>query len=425
MTAPKISVEDLDRIVLKSLQFSYTSRSCKDQIATGNWYQSVALGDSEHRGFRSSRSQFFDLLDFTNKRVLDIGCNIGEMSRSALKRGASYVHGVEYEPLFVLQADLISLRNGVPADKYCFEHADVTKQFKFANVYDFVLAFSVFTYIEHRLLEIANATREALLLETHQITDEWEKIYIKPLSRSFPLIVMFGVSDWGLAEQFAHGRRFVLGCFKTKAAAWSALGRMQELAPNLSTMRLFDIQASDIPALRHLKQDIADGILEKISDLTGSTSVASMLSRPEPLSLADATYWLEFYRGYKSFRQADNTLADDNPYLSVLNAMVSRGSNFDPGAFAQMKDKEATRQRVAARFRNFMALETMKAPEEFKPIPMALSLGGEKQAIELHVVGNTSRIKASRIDGYHRLGAALLAGVKCLPGYHLQTFGAL
>ena len=78
----------LKRLILEALGVGYSSAG-KDNIATGNHYQSLTLGDERTAGFRTDRNPFLDQIDFRGKRVLDLGSNLGEISRAARARGAA------------------------------------------------------------------------------------------------------------------------------------------------------------------------------------------------------------------------------------------------------------------------------------------------------------------------------------------------
>jgi len=91
----------LRTLILDALALPYTSVSGKESIQTGNHYQSVTLGDERTEGFRSDRDVFLDQIDFRGRRVLDLGSNLGEISRAARARGAAAVDGYDSDPFFV------------------------------------------------------------------------------------------------------------------------------------------------------------------------------------------------------------------------------------------------------------------------------------------------------------------------------------
>jgi len=100
--------DDVAALLRQGLGKQYISESCQDAIETGNHYQSVELGGTVSEGFRSSRSDLLDRIEFGGKKVLDLGSNLGEMSRGARERGATLVDGFEYDPFFVEMANLLN-----------------------------------------------------------------------------------------------------------------------------------------------------------------------------------------------------------------------------------------------------------------------------------------------------------------------------
>src|SRR5207302_1437655 len=147
---------ELKALILRALQASYTSVSVKDGVETGNRYQSLMLGDERTPGFRSHRRQFLDRIDFEGKRVLDLGSNMGEISREARQRAAALVDGFEYDSFFVEIAQAVNAYNGVT--RVSFFERDITDPRVYRDHYDVVLAFSVYIYLEHVLSNVADIT---------------------------------------------------------------------------------------------------------------------------------------------------------------------------------------------------------------------------------------------------------------------------
>src|SRR5712691_1055079 len=136
---------ELKQLILDGLRRRYVSVSGDDGIETGNHYQSVTLGDERTSGFRSDRAAFLDQIDFRGKRVLDLGANLGEISRAARARGAAVVDGYEYDTFFVEIAQVLNAYNGTTG--VSFYQRDITDPTAYDEHFDVVLAFSVFTYI--------------------------------------------------------------------------------------------------------------------------------------------------------------------------------------------------------------------------------------------------------------------------------------
>src|SRR5207237_9468285 len=120
----------LRRLILDAIGLPYSSVSCMDDIETGNHYQSVTLRNEHTAGFRADRDVFLDQIDFRGKRVLDLGANLGEISRAARARGAALVDGYEYDSFFVEMAQVLNAYNGTTG--VSFYGRDITDE----GIYD-------------------------------------------------------------------------------------------------------------------------------------------------------------------------------------------------------------------------------------------------------------------------------------------------
>ncbi len=393
-------------IIRDALEIAYTSHSCKDDIATGNRYQTITIDGQAVEGFRTGRGDLFELFDFQDASVLDIGSNLGELSRLAAKMGAIDVTGIEYDAFFVLLAKLITLENGL-SDRVKFIQGDITKKFKFERTWDYVFAFSVFTYMGHRVPEIFNSTKKALIVETHNVRQEDERQYYKVLEENFPIVITIGETDWGTASQFKDGRRLVIACFKSHELMWDFLIRCQKKEPKLSTLIEIDITRSRIPALNELKA-LDTSIFAEV--LTYSEDVLSYeaLGLPAPTSLSSASYWLDFWRGYKHYTRSGNIVEEKNPYLRLLQSMVQSGHHFDPGAMDAMRDPAVLLDRVERRLKGF---------ESDSLSPCVFFVEKNKEPTIAVTDPNGRSWSVTDIDGYHRLAAAYMLGRQSHHGY--------
>lgn len=198
-------------LITAALASPYVSASPHAGVLTGNHYQSVLLDGQHTGGFRTSRSSVLDTVKFSGRRVLDLGSNLGEISRYARKRGASMVDGYEYDQHFIDMANLISAYQRVT--RVSFHRRDITDPSAYDDSYDLVLALSVFVYVEDVLGLIAGKT-DALLLETHMLEGNLER-YVDPVLEHFPHHHILGDSEWG-TNQDAHIRRGVVAFTKTR-----------------------------------------------------------------------------------------------------------------------------------------------------------------------------------------------------------------
>jgi SAM-dependent methyltransferase len=191
MNAPDLTA-DLERLVLQALETPYSSFSATDDSETGNRYQAVGLGDRSTRGLREDRGRFLDALDLRGRTVLDLGSNLGEISRAARARGAALVDGFEIDPYFNEVADLVNALTGTT--RVSFYERDMADPSIYGERYDVVLAFSAFRFIADCLDRIAAIT-DVLVVETHELKGNFEERYLGPLSEHFPAWRMLGESD--------------------------------------------------------------------------------------------------------------------------------------------------------------------------------------------------------------------------------------
>ena len=206
--------DKLRNLILRSLNVDYISESCQDNIQTGNHYQSVTLGDKQTTGFRTDRKEILDQIDFQDKKVLDLGSNLGEMSRAARDRGAYVVDGFEYDTYFLETANLINAYNDVT--RVSFHHRDITNPAIYTERYDIVLAFSVFTYVHSVLKQVAMVTDQLLILETHKLNENLYSDYIEPTLRYFPYYKILGESEWSIHYD-VNERRAVIAFAKRES----------------------------------------------------------------------------------------------------------------------------------------------------------------------------------------------------------------
>lgn len=203
----------LRKLILASLSAPYMSRSCQDDIKTTNHYQSIDLGDTVTSGFRTTRHDILDRIRFKGRKVLDLGSNLGELSRAARVRGARLVDGYEYDPYFIEVANLINAHRDM--SRVSFYQRDITSKDSFAEHFDTVLAFSVFVYIQPRIADLARITDRLLVLETHKLDGNLNTTYLRPLLPHFPYYRKLGESEWGSSRQ-ASDRRAVIAFAKDK-----------------------------------------------------------------------------------------------------------------------------------------------------------------------------------------------------------------
>ena len=191
-------VPQLRQLVMEALDEPYSSFSSTDDSETGNRYQAVSLGEFTTRGLREGRDRFLDVLDLEGKRVLDLGSNLGEISRQARARGAALVDGFEIDPYFIEIADLVNVATGTT--HVSFFERDLADPDVYRERYDIVLAFSVFRFIVDRLDRLAAIT-DVVVLEGHTLRGNFEQRYMRRVTRWFPAYRVLGESDAARTQQ--------------------------------------------------------------------------------------------------------------------------------------------------------------------------------------------------------------------------------
>ena len=221
-TAAEVFEQELRDLILRGLGENYMSVTCADgeKIQTGNHYQSVSLGDVRTRGFRDDRAKVLDQIDFTGKKVLDLGCNLGELSREARARGASLVDGFEYDPYFIEIGELVNALTGTT--RVSFYERDIGDTGVYQEHYDMVLAFAVMGQGAAKAMGRIAEVTDVLVLETHRLEGNFEDGYMNQVSTYFPHHRMLGESDWG-ATFDRHEVRATLIFAKTEEALAGAL----------------------------------------------------------------------------------------------------------------------------------------------------------------------------------------------------------
>ena len=436
MEVPSLKAE-LRELIARYLELYYVSESSKDGIKTENRYQSVRIGDLETAGVRSLRDGFMDQVDFTDKRVLDLGSNLGELSRGARARGASLVDGFEYDPFFVELARAIDTYGQVTRVSY--HERDITDPSAYDDRYDVVLAFSVFVYIEPVLDQIARITDELLLLETHRLEDNLEDYYVRVVGRHFPHYAILGESDWDVRLGGEGDRRAVVAFAKDEPTLLAALREpgAGEGVPNAmraavahrpgrrAEPRLLQVDLTRPPreALQQrffmmFRFDALDELLEAVDRMEVDVDALAKSREIRNLGAEGWVYWFLFTKGYVQYLEA-GSIGEGNVYFDYLfGHYVEQGH--DPGALWQLAEHDLAVERVARRYRDLDALrkEAAQGPEPPAATkPVRITVGDWPRDPPLHVyqAGSDGPLPVRHIDGWHRLCSARLAGFHTYP----------
>jgi hypothetical protein len=403
--------ETLRTIITDSLTTQYISYSCKEAISTGNHYQTIKLNGCQLDGFRANRDSLLDAINFTGMTVLDIGSNLGEITREAYRRGSAKAHGLEYDAYYLLVAKLINLYDGIPGTMVSFERIDVTKEYLFEKPYDITLAFSTFTYIGHRLADVARSTRRFLFVETHAIrNDQTLGTYVSTITPHFPLVLIIGESDWGKTGEFADGHRAVLVCFHRREEFSEFVLECQRRKPLLTSLREINIRQSNFEVFRQLANWNGDG--SSLAQIAEAMPIHEAMDIAYPSSTSHLAYWLEFWRGHLTAKREGRVTAD-NPYVRAVRDYLSKAILFDPAITTPTTDDATLFQRCEARLKLFDA-------DEHDPIVL---FNRSPSLASFEVVDIAERrLPYTSCDGHHRLAVDIFRGKETARAYYFQVF---
>ncbi|HEY3020352.1 MAG TPA: class I SAM-dependent methyltransferase [Solirubrobacteraceae bacterium] len=410
----------LEELIRAALRADYTSASCKDGIETGNHYQSVRLGDTRTEGFRTDRRDFLDLVDFRGRAVLDLGSNLGELSRSARARGAVEVCGIEYDPWFLTVARAINVFNGVTGVR--FVRGDITDPTTLEGEFDIVLAFAVFTYIEDVLARVAEVTRELLLLETHNLDGNLERDYLAPTTRWFPHARVLGTSDWGRDFRPTEGRAVI--AFAKEAATLERMVRAPARpvrSPRTTAARGTPAQLDVVRTSQALHGRFfstftfasADDLCAAVASLDLDVEAFSR-SREAPQGYSGWLYWLLLLKGWLG-RPASGEVTDDDVFLAYW--LEHHLAHVEEPGRSDERDREEARTALERRYADLDALRRWSDGGRCGPTPpmravrLIVSDAPGDQALRIALVGREEPLLARSVDGWHRIFAARLFGI--------------
>jgi SAM-dependent methyltransferase len=400
---------ELRTMILDALKRAYVSASSKDGTETGNHYQSVTLGDEQSSGFRSDRATFLDQIDFHGKRVLDLGSNLGEISRAARARGAAIVDGYEYDPFFVELAQAVNAFNGTT--RVSFYERDITDPQTYRERYDIVLAFSVFTYIHGVLDCLAQMTDEALVIETHKLEGNLERDYLTPVCRFMPVYKILGKSDWGRSLPDTESRA-VLVFARDKPTLERALGRGGErrrrttwVSPQRTMLQRRFFERVSFPT--------SDGLLSRVRKM--DFDLPAVADDPDLAKsvYSGELYWLIFLRGYCQYLD-EGVLGRGNLYFDYFT-QYHLPRRHDPALSDALSDPVSALERVTARFYDMNRFR--RAPHTYVPPAITIFRVGnpDSDRLEVYETDSGEAIHAHAIDGWHRLFAARVFGARTIP----------
>jgi hypothetical protein len=427
---------ELRDLIARYLELYYVSESCKDGIRTENRYQSISVDELETPGVRSSRAEILDRIVFAGKTVLDLGSNLGELSRVARARGAALVDGLEFDPFFVELATALNSYGQVTRVSYY--RRDITDPSTYRDHYDVVLAFSVFVYVESVLEELARVTDELFVLETHRLEgNNLEDYYVRVVGKHFPHYAIIGESDWDIRLGGEEDRRAVVAFARDESTLLAALEDVEGAAPNVLRAALAPKPGRDLPA-RQVEVDLTkppkealqsrffmmfrfeslDELLEAIDRMDADVAALEKSIDIRNLGSEGWVYWYLFAKGYLQYARTGQ-IGEGNAYFDYLvDYFIEHGH--DPGALPDLSEHALAVERVARRYRDFDVLRRAGAaspdpPPDTKPVRITTTDRPRDPPLSLYEVGSDELLPVKYIDGWHRIFSARLSGLRKFP----------
>lgn len=151
----KLNKEQLKDKIAKLTQFPHKQR--KEN------YQSYYIGDEKISGARDT-SVRMDIMkipkDLTNKSILDLGCNLGEIANECCRRGATRILGLDNQEDYIECAIDLAEYNGYEIEYACKDLTKIDDSVLFINKFfdcnkiDYVFALSLYKHIKSKMFEI-------------------------------------------------------------------------------------------------------------------------------------------------------------------------------------------------------------------------------------------------------------------------------
>jgi SAM-dependent methyltransferase len=406
---------ELDTLLRHFLSIEYTGFSSPDRNPTGNAYQAVQLRDKFFHGFRTLSPSILAGLDLNGARVLDLGCNLGELSRLARKEGAALVDGFECDSFFVQLGQAVNALNGV--SRVSLYQCDLTDPDNYGEPYDVVLSFSVFDETQKVLPRIAETCRQLFVVETHSITGNWQSRYIDQVTGHLPHYCILKRTEGEhpqddgarLLLAFAHDEKEISDCIARRD---QALGRDDE------DLRFMTLAESDPKFFRVFQDwlrnfpetdifDLETPVADKLASLGDFTDLPDYR-----LEASGLIYWLSYLQGFFQFSKSGE-IDGSNTYIRYLHRACP-DLNFDPFMTTLVEsDKDELMGRVRRRFEDTRTAIAGQMPAPilvFNPMPENSTLPSA-----LVDADGGARLSYTHQDGYHRHFSALIAGHHRLP----------
>ncbi len=418
-------------LILEALRRPYVALNMG--VETGNHYQSIDLGDVKTRGFREDRGTLLDRIDFEGKRVLDLGSNLGELSRATRARGAFLVDGFEFDPYFVELANLITAATGTT--RVSFFQKDISRVESYPDGYDIVLAFAVFGQGVRACLPRVAEITDVLVVETHKLEGNLDVHYVDPVTEYFPAYRVIGQTEWGSID---NREVRAVAVFAKDEETLSKTLKAREITPpgGNATTEEHGSAAEARTSIRYVDVARTPG-LERFFDHFGFDSPDELLTAIDGMEIdLDAlapshdarmeysgwVYWFLYVKGYCQYSKSKQ-VSPSNVYYDYL----LRYALGDPVLSNRMADPEKTVEHVTRQFCDMDRCRFRESDSEAaESIPPTHAVVAERALIGvLHLFerDRSEPLPVKLFDGWHRLFGAKLFGVPALRCVAIEESG--
>lgn len=199
-----------------------------------DWFMNYqSIGSISGQRDLSRRQFFFVKDDFTNKSVLDIGCNIGQMCKYAYDLSSSYILGVDFDASAIRKANQLLSTEERSRIRYLVD--DIDNHFFYTNLpfFDTIMLLSVIETLElenrYGILAKLSAKCNVMYLEGH-INSQYTTLIDMLLKYTFFTSIEFKGLQYdndSFEKQKQH--RHVFRCSHQKYSRSDACNRIGQL----------------------------------------------------------------------------------------------------------------------------------------------------------------------------------------------------
>lgn len=229
-----------------------------------NWfvsYQTIS-GKPGQRDL-NYRKDFFQIEDFTNRSVLDVGCNLGQMCKFAYDLGASNIMGMDYDESVIKMANSLLTTDESTKITYLTDDVDNYAFYTKLPMFDTILLLSVIETVELQnrfgMLAKLSALCKVMYFEGH-INSIYSNLLKMLLNyTTFTTIEFKGIQYDNIDFQNKNKGRHVFRCSNQKYNVTCAQNKVLQLIENNSS-HIITIVGNGGVGKSHFKHKLIDYI---------------------------------------------------------------------------------------------------------------------------------------------------------------------